>query len=402
MREFRNAKKQLEQNLQAMERNKSISAKNKKAIQELSMKRASEGISPLTNCKIVSNFQNCLGKFAPKNFDLKTSKEDDLRKLIINLEQSEYSPRTKQSMKAIIKQYYKSIGKEKLTSFFKATVKKKDKIVINESDLLTDEEVNAIIKACKNNRDKAMVHLLYESGMRIGELGSLQVKHVTFDNYGVVVNIPTGKTGARRIRVVECERHLRQWLMDHPTEDDKNSYLWVNLNNGMKRKKHERMDYSAMKKVFEKKSIDSGVKTYKDKKGKLQTRVYPHLFRHSRATLLAKHMTEQELKVYLGWTASSEMASVYVHLSGKDVDDSILRMNGVKKDVQAEEGIRCQVCKKNNPAKALTCQNCFRPLSLKASIQIDKNKKNVNMLVEALLNGEITLEQIQKTARTRK
>jgi integrase len=54
--------------------------------------------------------------------------------------------------------------------------------------------------------------------------------------------------------------------------------------------------------------------------------IYPHLFRHTRATHLVDKLTEAQMKIYFGWSGRSEVPSVYVHLSGRDVEEAILRM----------------------------------------------------------------------------
>ena len=41
-------------------------------------------------------------------------------------------------------------------------------------------------------------------------------------------------------------------------------------------------------------------------------------------------LTEQQLKAFFGWTGDSRMASTYVHLSGRDIDNAVLQANGVK------------------------------------------------------------------------
>ncbi len=63
-------------------------------------------------------------------------------------------------------------------------------------------------------------------------------------------------------------------------------------------------------------------------KAGIKKRIHPHLFRHSRSTHLAKHLTEAQMKQYLGWVQGSDMAAIYVHLSGRDVDDALLRCTG--------------------------------------------------------------------------
>jgi len=41
-------------------------------------------------------------------------------------------------------------------------------------------------------------------------------------------------------------------------------------------------------------------------------RVNPHSFRHARATHLANHLREDQMKEFSGWTQADEMGSIYV------------------------------------------------------------------------------------------
>jgi hypothetical protein len=47
---------------------------------------------------------------------------------------------------------------------------------------------------------------------------------------------------------------------------------------------------------------------------------------------MANPLTEFQMNHYFGWTQGSNMPSTYVHLSGKDLDGAILKMNGQKVD----------------------------------------------------------------------
>ena len=42
------------------------------------------------------------------------------------------------------------------------------------------------------------------------------------------------------------------------------------------------------------------------------------------------------MKEYLGWVQGSDMASTYIHLSGRNMDDALLRVNGTKLDDKTE------------------------------------------------------------------
>jgi hypothetical protein len=44
---------------------------------------------------------------------------------------------------------------------------------------------------------------------------------------------------------------------------------------------------------------------------------------------MANYLTEAQMNAYFGWVQGSGMPSVYVHLSGRDIDDAILKANGV-------------------------------------------------------------------------
>lgn len=195
---------------------------------------------------------------------------------------------------------------------YKLKTKKKRKL---PGDILTEEEILRLIKFAKYARNKALISLLYESGCRIGELLNLRIKDISFDDYGAVI-IVNGKTGMRRIRLINSIPLLAQYMEEHKFNDDLDAPLFY------------RMDKPAKVKLTEK-----GVnKISKDcaKEAGIKKRIYPYILRHSRATHLAKHLTEQELKIYFGWTGDSRMASVYVHLSGKDIENKILEINGIK------------------------------------------------------------------------
>jgi len=104
--------------------------------------------------------------------------------------------------------------------------------------------------------------------------------------------------------------------------------------------------------------------------------VNPHAFRHARATHLAKHLPEAIMKEYFGWTQSSKMASIYNHLSGKDVDEALLKMHGFKPEENKElKNISvkiCPNCNENNSVLSHFCKKCNLPLDLKVALEMQK------------------------------
>jgi hypothetical protein len=74
-------------------------------------------------------------------------------------------------------------------------------------------------------------------------------------------------------------------------------------------------------------------------KAGINKNLHPHLFRHSRATYMANFLTEAQMNAYFGWVQGSDMPAVYVHLSGRDIDDAVLKANGIMKSENEPEKI---------------------------------------------------------------
>ena len=103
----------------------------------------------------------------------------------------------KHDYKVTLKKFYKWYCKEdnpELTKWIKITVKKKDQRL--PEDMLIESDVLKLIEYAKHQRDKAMIALLWDIGARIGEIGTLNIRHLSFDEYGAIVNV-RGKTGYR-------------------------------------------------------------------------------------------------------------------------------------------------------------------------------------------------------------
>lgn len=190
-------------------------------------------------------------------------------------------------------------------------------------EILTEGEVAAMISVSKGLRNRTLISLLYESGARLGELQNLRIKSLNFDEYGCRMLVD-GKTGQRFVRIVKSTPLLMMYLkMEHRFADDPNSLLFYRLD---KQRADLAMHHSSIGRVLKIAAQAAGI----------TKRIHPHLMRHSRATHLAKHLSDQEMKVFFGWSAASSMAGIYVHLSGKDIDDKILGLSGIFKQDEIE------------------------------------------------------------------
>jgi site-specific recombinase XerD len=182
-----------------------------------------------------------------RNF--RSAKKKDIESILGKLERMNYSEWTKHDYKVTLKKFYKwLIGGEdypKEVKWIKTTVKKEGSQHLPE-ELLTEEDVKKLIEAADHLRDKALVSVLYESGCRIGELASLKIKNVTFDEHGAII-IVNGKTGSRRLRILGSTPYLSVWLNNHPLKDNPEAPLWVSIGTKEKNTKLHRNKLTTQK-----------------------------------------------------------------------------------------------------------------------------------------------------------
>lgn len=218
-------------------------------------------------------------------------------------------------------------------------------------EILTLEEIKRMVEIATNFRDKALLFTLYETGARKGELLKLRVKHVTFDKNGALITLPKGKTVPRQIRIIQSVPELRNWLNVHPAKDNPESPLWINTVTYTKRA----LAQSGLRLLIKSVAKRAGIKKT----------VYPHLFRHSRLTELARlGLNEVALRIFAGWSGDSTMPKVYIHLSGADVENKLLEIYGVtdkEKDEKSKNVLKpiiCWRCQEENGATTRFCGRC--------------------------------------------
>lgn len=170
-------------------------------------------------------------------------------------------------------------------------------------EVLTEEDVERVRCACKNERDLAIIDMLSSSGMRVSELCGIKKEDVNFDECSVKI---TGKGDKQRIAFfsARCKVHLLYYL---ESREDDSPYLFVSL-----KKPHRKLERSAVEFLLREISKMSGVD---------HLHLYPHKFRASFATgLYEKGASVDKIQRLLGHS-SSDTTNIYI----KDNKDTNLR-----------------------------------------------------------------------------
>ncbi|MCK4635010.1 MAG: tyrosine-type recombinase/integrase [Candidatus Aenigmarchaeota archaeon] len=357
--------------LDKLKKAKGVSDNNKSLIKEFSVICSANGLTSSRIRKYVYTLTK-IAKWLKKDFD--KANKSDIVKLIQKIEKEDYTDWTKHDYKVVTKRFYKWLkGNDEVYPDEVRWIKPRIKSGSHKlpKELLTEDEIKRMVDSADHIRDKALILMLYESGCRIGEIASLRIKDVQFDKYGAVT-VVSGKTGDRRVRLIGSAPLLSNWIDNHPTKDDSESPLWVSIGT---RNKNKLISYN---------NISMRIKDIAKKAG-IKKNVHPHLFRHSRATYLAKHLTEAQMKQIFGWVQSSDMAAVYVHLSGRDTDDAILKLNGVVDEEREKPESKlkpknCPRCKFVNSATSKFCQKCGVVLDIKTAMELDTRRDLIRQI----------------------
>lgn len=162
----------------------------------------------------------------------------------------------------------------------------KIKTVQRVKTVLSDEDVEILRDHCKNIRNRAIVDLLYATGMRVSELTNLNTDDIDFINRECVI---FGKGSKERTVYFDAKTkiHLQDYI---DSRDDKDPALFVSS-----KKPHQRLKIGSVEKILREMGHDLGIQ-----------KVHPHKFRRSMATkAIDKGMPVEQLQQLLGHTEIS-------------------------------------------------------------------------------------------------
>lgn len=181
--------------------------------------------------------------------------------------------------------------------------------------LLTPEQVQQLIDACNRVRDKFLLCLLYQTGMRIGEVLGLRHEDIRSTGENEIHVIPRldNFNGARvksaSERVIHVSKTLMgvyaDYLIEEYPEDVDSDYVFVNIWEG---ERGSPMTYAAVDSLF------------KRLRKKTEIEVHPHLFRHTHATELIRSGWDMaHVQKRLGHASVQTTIDTYTHLDDEDL-----------------------------------------------------------------------------------
>jgi integrase len=182
---------------------------------------------------------------------------------------------------------------------------------VTRRDLLTPTEIAALLRACKDLYERALIEFLVESGCRIGEVMNLEAQDITSDESFLYVTV-TGKTGERTIPLFRDNLPSFQYHLVIQSTGPVFHSRWY---------KEYPISYRAVLDMITNIFYNAGVRKRKRT---------IHIFRHTKATYLVEiGVPEAIIKKFMGWSESSQIITTYTHLTNKSVKDFFSRFYGV-------------------------------------------------------------------------
>lgn len=350
----------VERTMELIEESDEIHPHNKQQLAEYKRDLSLDGLSEATIQKRMAHLKVVAERIGDRRFDDLST--DDLKALVEWLQARDTTESTVEGYKKIIRFFWKWLtdGDEYPDEVAWISPKRNHSNGTLPQDLLTKEEVERQIAAAQNPRDKALIAVLWETGARIGELLDLTVGDIEDRKHGKKIVID-GKTGPRRLPLVESVPHINTWLNQHPApEADAPLWCKLRLSDG----EAEPIEYNyirlkVLQKTAEKAAIDKPVN--------------PHHYRHSRASDLASELKEAQLCEWFGWVQGSDVPSKYVHLSGRDIDDTYDAMHGLYDPTEEDDepSVReCWRCEELNEPSASFCSRCGAALDRETADEV--------------------------------
>jgi site-specific recombinase XerD len=356
---------QLETRLERIEQSDEIHPDNKERLQKFVRGLEVSGMSSAWMLKLTAHLKILAEHLGDTRFE--DLDKEDIKDLVAWVQRRDIAPATVGAYKQVMKRFWRWLnGGEHPDETAWINTKRNSGNGTLPKDLLTREDVDVLLDACRNPRDAALIALLWETGARIGELIDLTVGDIEDHQHGRKV-VVEGKTGPRRLVLVESVPYLNRWVNQHP-KPEADAPLWCKLQQGSG---EERVSYNYIRQKILQRAAE---------RADLDKPVNPHHFRHSRASYLANHLKEAQLCEWFGWVQGSDLPARYVHLSGRDIDQAYGALHGLEPedgDEQEESVVSCPRCEELNEPEARFCARCGQALELDAAAELETAEVDV-------------------------
>lgn len=263
--------------------------------------------------------------------------------------------------------------------------------------LITRDEFAAMIEHCVDDRERAILNFLWETGCRASEVCKMTDADVNFELYFATVS---GKTGSRVVPFSKVTAALMRSYLNNryrsPQAEEQNAF-WVNLH---RKPLNRRALLCWVKDIATRAAV-----RLDPKKEPKESKVSPHWFRHTSTTEdFRRDIPAAVIQKSKGWT-SPAMLQIYLHLNPDDQMKHFRRAyeGEQTKDTKPQPIVKlveCPACKTKLPPSQKVCFCGHRmdksPTYTELAASVDKLKSTVSKL----MHDKLEVQKAREADRT--
>jgi len=278
------------------------------------------GLAPVTIARHCYTLQRYSSWCTEQGYDLTKAREEDLLGYLSLLRSKKMLPTSLQQTFSSLSVYFGWLTRTKRIQInpvpgIKEFYLKSYKAESRQRQLISIEDAAKMISSTMNARDKAILFLLFKTGIRRNELVSLDVADVDLDGMSITLK-PTGK---RSNRIVffdeEAKRAMMRWLKIRETRKPTTPALFLNEKNG-------RLGPNGVDNRVTEAAIRAGL--HHQDSGKLEDKFGPHCCRHWFTTHLRRAGMPREFIQELRGDVRREAIDIYDHIDKEELRKSYL------------------------------------------------------------------------------
>jgi site-specific recombinase XerD len=186
-------------------------------------------------------------------------------------------------------------------------------------DTLSRAQIDTLEDTAATERDKLIVRLLADTGMRVGELCSIRTSSVIQqEQRGYYIKV-TGKGSKDRLIPLgyNLARRLKKYIDHGRPKDARTDHLFLSERRSPRSGQHEPLNVSGVLHLMR----------LLGEKAELPIRSNPHMLRHSFATwALRQHMDSIQLARILGHASLAMLQRNYAHLTSGDDHGAMMEL----------------------------------------------------------------------------
>lgn len=301
--------------------------------------------------------------------------------------QDGYSDGTIRQYRQATKLFFRHVGREWAEDI---VIGSADPTPITEDQILSSEDVDALLDAAENPRDAALVAFLTVTGQRISAALSIRLGDLEFGERTASVRLNDDAEGLKNASgprpLLWAQPFIQSWRSSHPRQGDPDAPLFCTTQSGQRPHEDGSIVSWSKGEVLSPSQVRSRLSDLALAAGVDPEKVKPHNFRHTAITRMRdNNVSDDRIKFMVGVAPDSDILERYDKQSDERMMRRLRESHGIDEDDEADVGApsldTCPHCRAPLRETARYCDSCGTPLNAAAA---EEQETTVEALMDDL------------------